>query len=411
MRTLFAFIVCLFPQLLSAQEIFSERIKGLRVFGKDETHLPIASLENDPITIEFDVTDASPPDLYLKFFHCDTEWRKTENLFINDPSRNRTLTHLPYRTAPDGVQYYRFQYSLKLPFEPYYPRFFNSGNHLFEIWDGKKNMILARGRFFVAERRLQPVIRIHNRLRPAETSPTNQTLRVDAMFQIPEPDSINREYLYSQNFRTVDVYRNREIMTPRQINIDDYDPDTFVGGIATRKLTFSAIDVRPGNEYRRLDLRNIDYYPAGRFLRQRDGADVSRFLQRADRDQDGASYVRGGDRYSDYLNYQFELLWDASTIDAIYVVGDFNGWQISEEGRMAYEGGRYIWKTWLRRGLYDYQYVLREGDWVSLEGNDWRAVSNYTVIVYYRDTRFGGFDRILGAARARNKGSAGATIQ
>jgi hypothetical protein len=57
---------------------------------------------------------------------------------------------------------------------------------------------------------------------------------------------------------------------------------------------------------------------------------------------------------------------------------------------------RYVFSTSLRRGAYDYQYVVGDGDWISLEGNDWRTVNLYTALVYYRDDRFGGFDRILG---------------
>jgi len=65
---------------------------------------------------------------------------------------------------------------------------------------------------------------------------------------------------------------------------------------------------------------------------------------------------------------------------------------------MAYndETQRYLWTTWLRRGLYDYQYVVGTSDWIALEGNDWRARNVFTAFVYYRDSRFGGFDRIVG---------------
>jgi len=80
------------------------------------------------------------------------------------------------------------------------------------------------------------------------------------------------------------------------------------------------------------------------------------------------------------------------------VVGDFNGWRLSPECLMTYsdDSRRYIWQTSIRRGAYDYQYVVGPNDWISLEGNDWRTVNVYSALIYYRDSRYGGFDRIIG---------------
>ena len=68
--------------------------------------------------------------------------------------------------------------------------------------------------------------------------------------------------------------------------------------------------------------------------------------------------------------------------------------------------GRYVRQVSMRRGAYDYQYTVGRYDWITLEGNDWRTSNNYTAIIYYHDYRFGGFDRILGSARARSAGNA-----
>ena len=75
---------------------------------------------------------------------------------------------------------------------------------------------------------------------------------------------------------------------------------------------------------------------------------------------------------------------------------------------MTFEKDRYVWKTSLRRGVYDYQYVCGD-DWVVFEGNQWSVSSMYTAFVYYHDQRFGGFDRIVGIARGRGPGGTRAT--
>jgi hypothetical protein len=42
---------------------------------------------------------------------------------------------------------------------------------------------------------------------------------------------------------------------------------------------------------------------------------------------------------------------------------------------------------------------------MALEGNDWRTVSVYTAMLYYHDTQYGGYDRIILCAQAKNSGS------
>jgi hypothetical protein len=99
--------------------------------------------------------------------------------------------------------------------------------------------------------------------------------------------------------------------------------------------------------------------------------------------------------------------------DSVYVVGDFNGWKPTGEALMDYEEQteRYVWKTTFRRGAYDYQYVVGSGDWLALEGNDWRTVNVYTALLFYRDTRYGGFDRIVGYAQRKSPGGSQVTSQ
>ncbi|HXG37618.1 MAG TPA: hypothetical protein VNL36_02480, partial [Bacteroidota bacterium] len=128
------------------------------------------------------------------------------------------------------------------------------------------------------------------------------------------------------------------------------------------------------------------------------------------RDNDGVANLVQDTRYADYLPFRFEFMDDARDHrDSVYVVGEFNGWSVSPTSMMQYDRAmkRFFWTTTLRRGEYDYQYVLTkdgEQDWIALEGNDWRTVNVYTALVYYRDERYGGFDRILGVVQGRSSG-------
>jgi len=65
----------------------------------------------------------------------------------------------------------------------------------------------------------------------------------------------------------------------------------------------------------------------------------------------------------------------------------------------------------LKRGIYDYQYVaadvidgeIIDADWLILEGNTWVNTKEYDVFLYYKDTDFGGYERIIGYSRITTK--------
>ncbi|MCX6133466.1 MAG: DUF5103 domain-containing protein [Ignavibacteriales bacterium] len=391
---------------LGAQEILSERVKGLRVYGSDQAGLPVAGMQSRPITIEFDVVEESAPDVRLRVLHCDRDWNVTQNNFINDNMQNKSKEALRYEPAPAGTQFYRFHYVVSIPGISGLDRFTQSGNYIFEITDREWVNVLARGRFFVTEGVIAPSMKVTNRSLPSEINPYNQVNRIEIAFVIPPRADDQSEILFPINFRTVDLYRNRQLYTPWRIDADDSSPNTFIDGFGTSKMKFIVDNVTPGTSYRRIDVRNVDEYPEGSQLRARRGADVSRFQLPAKGDSHGTSTLTQGSRYADYVPFRFELASETRQFESVYVVGDFNGWRLSPDCLMVYdvETGRYIWQTTIRRGAYDYQYVVGPNDWISLEGNDWRTINLYSALVYYRDSRYGGFDRIIGFIQRSSPG-------
>lgn len=388
---------------VQAQLFVSPKIRGWRAHGISEASLPIARLHSQPVTLEFDIVAADLPSLELRFFHCDRKWNVTGTSFINDDQRNRSKSELLAQAAPVGVSGYTFHYQVKIPEQPVFDRFLYSGNYIYELRDRRSDELLARDKMFVTEDRLIPGMKVVNRQEPNVASPYYQVHEISVSLMVPPPDTTRSETFELPYFSTVDVYKNREISRPWRISSDDDDPHTFVRGWGTRDLVFVLDNMEPGSEYRVLDLRDVDFYPQGKRLRPRDGADVSRFLAKVPLDHNGSSSIVSGTTYSDYLDFRFELLWKTPG-EAVYVTGDFNGWNLGPASLMQYEGDRYILSTSLRRGVYDYQYVRGE-DWIVLEGNDWKTTNNFTAMVYYHDPRFGGFDRLVGVARGRSPGT------
>ena len=413
MKSTLLLAVLLTTSLMIAQETSPSRILGLRVNGSMKDGFPVAGLNSDTVFIEFDLDDTQPEDFRVRFYHCEKNWEVTQNQFINDEMKNSTKFPIPYQHAPAGVEHYTYHYTLEVPGFPGVEQFPYSGNYIFEIWDKDQTAILAKGKFFVAERRIPFAMDIGNRYLPSTGIPFNQVNKIESEVMLPNASGADPDLILPSLVRTLDVYKNREVQNPWRIDVDDNNPNTFVDGFGTSTLRFIVDNVLPGNEYRHLDITDIDFYPPNRLSRNRDGADIGRMFHQGPADDDGKSTLVSGTRYSDYVNFRFEFDRESDDLSPLYVVGDFNDWTVNEKWQMKYDNTsqRYVLETDLRRGTYDYQYVCHGNDWRGIEGNDWRTVNQYTALLYYHDTRFGGFDRIIGTAQQANPGGIQATTK
>ncbi len=417
-----SFLVLVFCSMTATgQEIFSDRIIGLRVYGSVKAGFPLVIQDSTALTVEFDTNEDKPANFRLKYYHCNRDWNRTLSDFVNDESRNTSHYPLSYRTAPAGVQKYRYHYVFRLPGVPEIQRFLYSGNHILELWDEDGTERVAACRFLVAEKTVKPALKVVN-TRLAEQSPYDLAHKIEVQDQIPEmvkrrqpldtfgkdgPDSPEQqEVLNPLQVSSMDVYKNRELYRPSRFDLNSPGAHTMMNGFGTSRITLTIENISPGNVYRRLDIRNVAAYPPGQPLLSRKGADVPRLLYAGNRDNHGLSSVTDGDQYADYLNIQFEFRDDdKSAGDSIYVVGDFNGWQPSVTSLMKYNPDlkRFVLTMSVRRGTYDYQYVYGS-DWVEAEGSDWRTINIYTAVLYYHDNRLGGYDRILGVVQGQSSG-------
>jgi hypothetical protein len=158
--------------------------------------------------------------------------------------------------------------------------------------------LLGEGKFFAVEKIEDAALTIENRYLPSEISPLNQVNKAVLAVTIPIPGIAEGGAWDPNSLKTADVYRNREMERPFRIDMDDRDPYTYIEGVGTKSLKYVAENLQPGNEYRWVDLRNTDIYPANQQLRQRDGADQSRWLWQGAKDHNGVSIVVTGSRYA-----------------------------------------------------------------------------------------------------------------
>ena len=407
------FLLSCLSAFLHAQEPVNVVVRNLRLEGSLEARMPVALRSSHPIAVSFDVVDPGRPEVHVRVWHCDRDWKRTESIFLNDPVRNVFRGVTSSVRAPIGVQGYTFTYKFQLPGLAGFEVFEHSGNHVVEIWNADETLLLGSARFFVAETLAGGRLLVGNRRLPSASSPWNQVHRIVLSYVVPPPSPEETAPVEPSLVRTMDVYRNREFHHRLRVDVDDDDPETFIDGFGTRSLKFIYDHAPAGAPYRSMDLHNAGRYPPGVTLRQLDGVDLSRWQVLAGRDHFGVpSYVSEGNT-ADFVPFRFELLRPPELGEEdIRVVGEFNQWDPDDAWRLQRLApeNRYALAAQIRRGVQDYQYVLNGTDWLALEGNDWSAVCVYTAFVYYHDPRLGGYDRILIAVQGRSPGGAEATV-
>ena len=137
-------------------------------------------------------------------------------------------------------------------------------------------------------------------------------------------------------------------------------------------------------------------------------ARVSRFFLNAGNDLNGNKiYIDFKDPYATYLILTFSIRPPEDVKGDIFLVGAFNNFRILPEYKLYNNDGIFSITIPLKRGIYDYQYVVADenngeiinADWLILEGNTWNNKKVYDIFLYYDEPNFGGYERIIGYTR------------
>lgn len=130
-------------------------------------------------------------------------------------------------------------------------------------------------------------------------------------------------------------------------------------------------------------------------------------------DLDGGFAIRnieGLDEHNSALNADYTWVhFSLNTFNPlmgqeVYVVGDFNNWQASEENKMHFNAKkrRYEAAILLKQGFYNYGFMTREQgsgklDYTAIDGSHWQTENHYHFLLYMRlwNERF---DRLIGTA-------------
>ncbi len=406
MKNLFVFLFIIQASIILPQDVV---IKSLKTFTtKDANAIPVLSSPRDLLTIEFDLQAEYRPDMHIIFKFCDRNWNPTENIFLFNEGSNTAYT-LDFFLLPTTVEDAKYHYTNTYPDKDGYVSFPYSGKWKFFIVDSQDhNTVFAEGRFFVVKADVPLKVDIKRETLedknyyPPQLGHTNWVV-VDALlkedyfpFFVDELEIVQNHLLD----KSVSVLRN---------SIDRNRVFEWDGG---SKVRFIAKDVFPGNEYRQTNLTDINVYNSKNVKAQFDGMEYSRFLLMSKRDNNGSFTLSPPkDIQSTYMNVTFQIKPPEDVYGDVYLVGAFNDWQLSEKNKMNFNGDHFELTLQLKRGVYDYQYVVVNGDysdvtnqdWIILEGNDWQTTNDYNIFLWYRDQEYGGYDRIIGYSKIQTR--------
>jgi len=399
--------------LLSCLAVYGQDpvIKSLQAYsGSDQLSIPLVMQSKESkknLTIEFDVASNFEPNLVIEFRFCDFNWTPYENLFLINQGRNTTrlLWFETIRTPNAGANYH---------FKDSYPNFDVNfpfpGKWIYIIRDSmNKNRIYAQGGFFVVNESLPIKTAVKREVLDGPLSglvELNRAFSLDMSFVLPDS-------LFPSNVTGVEVIENRKFLSPYSVGRMNTGLRNFYydGG---RNFLFNIRDLRPGNGYRSLDLRDKGKYNYPETNARFDGIENDEFYKMRKHDLVGGSLIMNyRNENAQYIKVKFRLRPSESINKKVFVAGSFTNWLVLPQYEMKLENGFYSLDVELKRGEYDYQYVLADIDgngnvsnidFYTLNGNFWETDNDYHIFVFYFTPDKGGYNKIIGYKKMRSGG-------
>jgi len=384
-------------------------VKSLDVYtSNNETALPVYTGDNK-LVIEFDVQGEWMPNMKVVFRFCDKGWTPTKNIFLLNTSYSTAyfldFDELPINVIDDA----RYHNKSTYPDDRGEVRFPFSGKWRFYITDTQDSSIVyATGKFYVAYSQVDmDIVIARDELEDRNYWPTQLTKRFSLSADFYLPDEF-----YPAFVDKLEIIDNQRTYYPIEVDRNMNTLFRFYKWDANRHFTFTARDIPAGKVFRQTDIRNPDLYSGRDIPAQIDGLEYSRFFLdfRYNDLNGGKIYENYRDAYSTYHDVTFSIRPPDDVYGDIFLVGAFNNWLLSPDYQLFNDDGIFSTIVTLKRGVYDYQYVVGEiengevinADWLILEGNNWNNRKEFDVFLYYNEQDKGGYERIIGYKRVRN---------
>ncbi|HOJ05953.1 MAG: DUF5103 domain-containing protein [Ignavibacteriota bacterium] len=399
MKKIFVLFLALSFSYSFPQEVV---IKSLKTFVQGAPDIiPVLSKPGDRLVIEFDVKSDYPPNINILFKFCDRNWNPTNNIFLLNQGNNTAYT-LDYFSLPTTVEDAKYHYTNLFPDKNGYVSFPFSGKWRFFIVDSQDtSIVFAEGKFYALKNQ---VMLQSKAIRETLDDKTYYPPQLGHTYWVTT-EAQPKDDFFPFFIDEVEIIVNHLLYNPIKVQRTSTDHNRVFEWDGGSKIKFIAKDVRPGNEYRQLNLMDVNIYNSKNVKAQFDGMEYSRFLLQSFKDNNGSFTLKyPKDMYSTYMNVLFQIKPPQEVYGDVYLVGAFNDWKLSDDNKMKFNGDHYELSLELKRGIYDYQYVVVNGDykdvtnqdWIILEGNNWQTTDDLNIFLWYRDPEYGGYDKIIG---------------
>ena len=407
MKKRFVLLTALFLSIkfIFSQSINPDNVKSISFQKQNENKFSniFVGTINEKFSLSFDILSGLEHDLYYVIEHCDFNWEKSQLIKSEYIQGFDDVKIDNYSSSFNTYQIYT-HYNISFPNSN--TSFKKSGNYIIKILDEYGDEIFRRK--FILYENLVTVQTEIKRSRQIEFINEKQVVN----FEI---NPINIQLNNPSKTVKVKVFKNNEL----NYSIDNIKPQYNMG----RKLIYKydkELSFWGGNEY--LFFENKFVRNTSINIRGFDLEDIySNFLfedfSRKNRKYTYNPDINGGFLFNvnnssnaefeaDYVNIHFYLrkpqAFDSE--NKIYVVGDFNNYQIGDEYLMEYNSRYNLFELVLKlkQGFYNYKYIavnqekkIIHGE---ISGNFDETENEYNVIVYYRN--YGErFDRVVGVGK------------
>ena len=392
-------------KFIFSQSINPDHVKSISFQKQNENKFSniFVGTINEKFSLSFDILSGLEHDLYYVIEHCDFNWEKSQLIKSEYIQGFDDVKIDNYSSSFNTYQIYT-HYNISFPNSN--TSFKKSGNYIIKIVDEYGDEIFRRK--FILYENLVTVQTEIKRSREIEFINEKQVVN----FEI---NPINIQLNNPSKTVKVKVFKNNEL----NYSIENIKPQYNMG----RKLIYKydkELSFWGGNEY--LFFENKFVRNTSINIRGFDLEDIySNFLfedfSRKNRKYTYNPDINGGFLFNvnnssnaefeaDYVNIHFYLqkpqAFDLE--NKIYVVGDFNNYQISDEYLMEYNSRYNLFELVLKlkQGFYNYKYIavnqekkIIHGE---ISGNFDETENEYNVIVYYRN--YGErFDRVVGVGK------------
>jgi hypothetical protein len=375
--------------LIADNYVYDTKIKSV-VLAPTQKPLayPVLQLGKEgTLTLSFDELKEGVSNFTAEFVHCDANWSISNLLaqeFFDGFTKEYLDEGIPSQNTLTSYVNYRYTFPQK-------GKFLISGNYLLKIYrDNDPDKLTLTRRFLVAEQQVNIVPDI------GFSSDVSKRYRLQA---------VNFK-LYPGNFPINDIHQ--EIRIEALQNFRWHTRKRGLKPIYVYNDHFeyrfdASKDFEGGNEFRLIDIRNI-WQQAGRIrniergkkqtdiLFSADNPRTSNYLSEQDMNGNFAISARGVNNpeiSADYVWLTIPLVLKQPLEKGdIYLFGGLTDWRIQPEFKLSLlEENTYYSKIFLKQGVYDYIYVIYDGqkiDEYALEGSYFETENYYTILVYYR---------------------------